>query len=199
MESLFAHYLSLVSLVYFTPIPLLIIFFHRTLWLWRKLGTISYYIFTAYFAVAFVICAVVAWDFRNLIWSWQLYNHWLSWMGWIPLIIGLGIGASSIQTLSIRVLLGFPEFDASHYPSKLVTQGLYRYVRHPRYLEFILEAVGVAILSGLWVSVLFLIYFIPAIYALTCIEESELVKRFGSPYVEYRKHTGRFFPKLRSI
>ncbi len=195
MDSFFIQYLSLFALVYFTPLPILIISLHKTIAIWRRLGAISYYIFIALFGVAFAICAVNVWPFRDLIWEWRMYDHWLSLSGMIPLMIGLGIGSSSIRTLSIRVLLGFPEIDRNHYPSKLVVNGLYHYIRHPRYLEFILEAVGVAILSGLWVSYLFLVYFIPAVYLLTLIEERELVQRFGADYIDYRKRTGRFFPK----
>jgi len=57
-----------------------------------------------------------------------------------------------------------------------------------------LEAVGVAILSGLWINFLFLLYFILAVWFMAHIEEQELLERFGKSYLEYKKKTGGFIP-----
>lgn len=79
---------------------------------------------------------------------------------------------------------------------KLVTWGPYRYVRHPSYLGYSLMFLG---LFFLWPG---LLTFLPLIaipgYVLVTIEEEKLLlKRFGDQFLEYRRRTGRFIPKLR--
>ncbi len=77
----------------------------------------------------------------------------------------------------------------------LVTQGPYRYVRHPFYVTAGLMILGVTLLSanafigltGLAVLVLLAVR--------TPNEERKLLERFGEPYRAYRARTGAFFPR----
>ena len=192
MDHKFIHFLSLFSLIYFAPIPIVIIFIHKTLPFWQKWGTKSYYFFILLFALAFMALFGLVTHFKEPILSWRVYDHPFSLLGIFPLVGGFILGMISIRTLSLRVLLGLPEF--THTQTELVVRGIYRYLRHPRYLEFILEAMGVAILSGLWINFLFLLYFILAVWFMAHIEEQELLERFGKSYLEYKKKTGGFIP-----
>ncbi|MBI3019264.1 MAG: isoprenylcysteine carboxylmethyltransferase family protein [Deltaproteobacteria bacterium] len=127
---------------------------------------------------------------------WKLYEDSFTGLGVLIFVAGVVMGLITVRTLSIRVLLGFPEIQASQYPSKLVMKGIYQYLRHPRYLEFILEVLGIAILSGRVWNFILLVYIVPAVWLLSVVEERELVQRFGQSYIEYRKRVGRFFPKI---
>jgi len=77
----------------------------------------------------------------------------------------------------------------------LVTQGPYRYVRHPSYLGYFLMFFG---LFFLWPNLftLFPLVAIPGYFRISFEEEKLLVQRFGDAYIEYQKKTGRFIPKL---
>jgi protein-S-isoprenylcysteine O-methyltransferase Ste14 len=79
---------------------------------------------------------------------------------------------------------------------KLVTDGPYKYVRHPSYLGYFLMFFG---LFFLWPCLFTLLPFvaIPGYFLITFDEEKLLVNRFGEEYEEYRKKTGRFIPKFK--
>ena len=117
--------------------------------------------------------------------------------------------AEVIQLLgAILLFLGLPLFTAGAYltgkyvysklPEErfLLQRGPYRYIRHPIYLSFLVTSVGFLLLAEN-------IVMLPLLFALTALrypkpEEEELIQLYGDAYREYRKRTGRFFPKLRS-
>jgi protein-S-isoprenylcysteine O-methyltransferase Ste14 len=85
-----------------------------------------------------------------------------------------------------------PCFDP-HVPDRIVTQGPYRYVRHPVYLANILQGVGYTLASGsLWVLVL-AGYGVFSIMRALLKEESYLSKTFAG-YESYRASTFRLIP-----
>lgn len=79
---------------------------------------------------------------------------------------------------------------------RLVTNGPYRYIRHPLYtfggVFFLALCVGTAI----WWSLLLLTIGFGALMWRTDREEENLVARFGDEYREYMARTGRYLPKL---
>jgi protein-S-isoprenylcysteine O-methyltransferase Ste14 len=79
---------------------------------------------------------------------------------------------------------------------KLITWGPYGCVRHPSYLGYFLMFFG---LFFLWPNLftLFPLAAIPGYYRVTFVEERLLVQRFGKEYLEYKRKTGRFIPKVR--
>lgn len=82
---------------------------------------------------------------------------------------------------------------------ELVTDGIYRYVRHPQYLGLIVITVGLLIqwptiiTLAMW-PVLVLMY-----YRLAIREEKEALEAFGERYEEYKQNTPMFFPLIRSL
>jgi protein-S-isoprenylcysteine O-methyltransferase Ste14 len=86
-------------------------------------------------------------------------------------------------------------------PPKLVTTGPYAYVRNPMLTGVFALLFGIGALLGsasLLVIITPLFIFIN-VWELKAIEEPELVKRLGQDYIEYRKKTPMFFPRLRKI
>jgi protein-S-isoprenylcysteine O-methyltransferase Ste14 len=78
---------------------------------------------------------------------------------------------------------------------RLVTWGPYRYIRHPSYTGYFLMFIGLFLA---WFNLLAVIPLlgIPGYVRISEREERMLVLRFGDAYLEYRKKTGRFFPRL---
>lgn len=78
----------------------------------------------------------------------------------------------------------------------LVTNGVYKRIRHPMYLSFWLWALGQALLIPNWIAGplgLVAFYFIYLFRVKR--EEQQLVDYFGDEYKKYQKNTGRLFPQ----
>ena len=78
---------------------------------------------------------------------------------------------------------------------KLVSSGLYRYVRHPSYLGQILILVGIGALLANVVAVLAapLMTIIALVWRIR-VEERAMSEHFGAAYQDYRKTTWRLLP-----
>jgi len=80
---------------------------------------------------------------------------------------------------------------------KLVTDGIYHYIRHPGYLSDILIFTGAGLAMGnlipiIGVSVLFLIAYPYRIH----VEEKMLTEMFGEEYIAYKKASRRLIPYI---
>ena len=77
---------------------------------------------------------------------------------------------------------------------QLVTRGPFKHIRHPMYTGFILQVIGIGLLSfSIYGSIFLMIglaFYIPRIQ----IEENMLIKKFGNEYIEYQKKTKKFIP-----
>lgn len=81
----------------------------------------------------------------------------------------------------------------------LVTDGPYRFIRHPMYAAIFLIGIGVSFLSANWLVALS--YMLPVIcmYLVRVSDEEEMmIEQFGDEYREYMRRTGRLIPKLRA-
>jgi protein-S-isoprenylcysteine O-methyltransferase Ste14 len=78
-----------------------------------------------------------------------------------------------------------------------VTNGPYRYIRHPMYTSLIMVGIGIGLLSKSWY---FLIPFVATGIVITFgvrREEEAMIEKFGDEYIQYAQVTGRFFPLIR--
>ena len=122
----------------------------------------------------------------------------------VPVIIGiiLLVIGGTLRMISRRALMkaGFGLVNSSRLQivenQRLVTNGVYNYIRHPLYLGEINRNLGFAILlSSLYgLAVMFLgnIFLLFRIE----IEERMLIDEFGDEYEEYRKRTNKLFPYI---
>lgn len=81
---------------------------------------------------------------------------------------------------------------------RLVTHGIYRYIRHPQYTGFLLITLG---MICEWATLPTLIFFpiIVIIYVrLAKKEEVDMLHEFGPDYEAYRRSTGMFLPRLNA-
>jgi protein-S-isoprenylcysteine O-methyltransferase Ste14 len=101
--------------------------------------------------------------------------------------------------LTVRMLVGVPEVKAEQEgPGKLLQEGIYSRVRHPRYLGVMLACVALAFLVNYQATWILLAALFPIVWALMVIEERELRERFGNDYDEYSARVPRIIPRLRS-
>ena len=78
--------------------------------------------------------------------------------------------------------------------SQLITTGPYASIRHPSYLNGILESLFVPLIAGSWLTFWVALVLVPIIFSLRILtEEKALENRFGPEYIQYCKNTPRFF------
>jgi len=115
----------------------------------------------------------------------------------VLLAIGLTIEALCRRSLSARILIGLPELLADRRGDRLLQEGIYARIRHPRYVGAAFGIVAVALFANYLATYLLAVVFFPVIYLITVLEERELVDRFGEAYRTYQRRVPRFIPRLR--
>jgi protein-S-isoprenylcysteine O-methyltransferase Ste14 len=79
----------------------------------------------------------------------------------------------------------------------LVSQGIYRYIRHPIYAGFWLWSIAQPLLLHNWIAgFAMLATFLPLYWVRVPREERMLLERFGESYRGYMKETGRVVPRI---
>ena len=111
----------------------------------------------------------------------------MSWAGSIIFAFASVIMLLSFYDLGKSLKYGLPDGA-----TKLVTNGLYRFSRHPLYLGMFLGCFGSIIFFPDPVNVFFAAFcIIPHLFIIT-VEEKFLAERFGKDWNEYVKKTRRF-------
>lgn len=112
----------------------------------------------------------------------------------------LGITVVLIGTLiNVGGRLQLKENWANHikiYNShRLITKGIYAYIRHPLYSSIMLMLYGAAVIYASYLDLLLVTaVFLPAMYYRALQEETLLCEAF-SEYMQYQRTTGMFLPK----
>ncbi len=130
-----------------------------------------------------------------------------AWMQWaaMPLLDGVRWAGAAVGVLCSGLMywtlssLGKNLTDtvATRQQATLVTDGPYRFVRHPFYVVAGLLMLSVTLLTAS-AAIGFAGLVVLALLVLrTPNEERQLAETFGEPYAVYRRHTGAFFPKWR--
>ena len=112
---------------------------------------------------------------------------------------GMYIGYALNLVGAVLVIVGWQSVHRNYWSKeeglgKLVTNGIYTYVRHPQYAGFMLITLGLLVhwatipLLIMW-PILMVMY-----YRLAKREEREMEKEFGNQYLDYKKKTSMFFP-----
>lgn len=78
----------------------------------------------------------------------------------------------------------------------LVTEGPYRWVRHPYYVTTALLMASVTLLTANWSIGLACILVLGLLAVRTPTEEQRLIDKFGQKYRDYMANTGRFIPRI---
>jgi protein-S-isoprenylcysteine O-methyltransferase Ste14 len=120
-----------------------------------------------------------------------VFSYFLSAVSLISLFVGFVILAFSALALG-------KSLTAHPIPSKnaqLVTDGLYRFVKHPIYSGLILVAFGLTVAGGFFPHAIFFALLLLLLNYKASFEESLLSATYAG-YAEYSKKTGRFVPRL---
>ena len=83
--------------------------------------------------------------------------------------------------------------------NKLVDTGSYAIIRHPQYLAGILVSISITFWVQSFLSIILTIIVTVLIYQWTYSEDKELIKKYGSDYIEYKRKVTRLNPVLGLI
>jgi len=159
----------------------------------KKPGSHGTYRFLAWESILIlIIMNLNVWFY--LPWAW---NQIIS---WLLLVVSIYLVYTGVRMLRI---IGKPDRDridptlvGIEKTTKLVTDGIYAYIRHPLYSSLLFLAWGVFFKmlswSGLCISVVATLF----LYMTGKIEEKENIEYFGDSYREYMQHTKMFIPYI---
>ena len=189
------YYIALVAVVCVPPGIFLWFLIHPFASFWRRLGAVATYLVVI--PILMSIGAVIYHFRKPLLRIHFEVSFSLVVIGVFFLAMGVYLGILRMRHLTISMMLGIPEISKADNSGKLLTEGIYDYIRNPRYLEigFVLAAIALAV-NYLAVYILLIIY-IPVIYLVVILEEHELRERFGDAYERYCREVPRFIPRLR--
>jgi protein-S-isoprenylcysteine O-methyltransferase Ste14 len=185
-----------IAVMLLAAIPAAIVFWlliHPFVRYWRRLGTRLSYTAVCTVLVA-VMAGMVLLSPRLLVVDW----------GFRPMPAGIGIVCLAVsgwllrllrKQLPVRVLIGIPELAPRREPGKLLTEGVYARVRHPRYLQMDLALLGYALIANYPAVYAAWLFWLAGIRLVALLEERELLDRFGPAYAEYCRRTPRFIPR----
>ncbi len=113
-------------------------------------------------------------------------------------VLGFSIFLIGILISSLaRITLGSSWTPGYNYQIKpnqlLITNGIYKYIRHPIYIGILLAYIGADLVAESYLSIILLILFIP-IYRQAKLEEGILLAHFGEKYKNYMKKSKMLLP-----
>ena len=188
------YVLAVLSIVTLPPGLLFWFVIHPWAGWWRRLGPVRTYLIVLPVLVAF---GVLLFRLRARLVGADLGMNW----GLIPIgavLYGLSTWIAFLHRrhLSIATMIGIPELSSTEQrKGKLLKDGIYRVVRHPRYLSAGLGDIANALFVD-YVGVYALVFMLfPLGYPMLVFEERELLDRFGEEYRQYQREVPRILPR----
>lgn len=168
---------------------------------WRTMGAFSAFmvaLFTEMFGfplTIYFLTSVLGNKYPVLDPYTHLNGHiWVAIAGGSPVLYSILHPLSNVFVFSGLIIIGIGWRGVHSANGRLVTNGIYRFVRHPQYSGFALMIIGFLVQ---WPTIITLIMapILLIMYAkLSKKEEKLMVELFGESYIEYRKQVPRFIP-----
>lgn len=118
-----------------------------------------------------------------------------AWLRWLGAVTGILCSCLMYWTLS-SLGKNLTDTIVTRDQATLVTNGPYRFVRHPFYVTAALLLVSITLLTASWFIGISGILVLALLAIRTPKEEQMLINRFGQQYRDYIATTGRYFPKI---
>lgn len=188
------YYLALILWMSVLPAVASWFIIHPFIGTWRRLGPR-----VAYSIVAILVFLSMAALFaaRKPALSIEFgFNPWLTAVGAISYLASGYFEVMCRRHLKARTLIGVPEVAPRPENQKLLQEGIYARVRHPRYVSVILGTLGFALFTNYLAMYVCFPIWVGALYLVILLEERELVERFGDSYRDYQVRVPRFIPRL---
>jgi protein-S-isoprenylcysteine O-methyltransferase Ste14 len=153
----------------------------------------GFYRFFAWeFILALLLVNVDAWFLQPLAWH-QVISWLLLFICILPLVQGVRLLRKLGQQDPNRIdeaTLGFEK------TTRLVTSGIFRYIRHPLYCSLLLLDWGIFFKDPTWLAGFLAVLASLFLVATARRDEAENIRFFGPQYQEYMQKTKMFIPYL---
>jgi protein-S-isoprenylcysteine O-methyltransferase Ste14 len=116
------------------------------------------------------------------------------WFRWVGIVTGILCSLLMYWTLN-SLGKNLTDTVVTRAEATLVTQGPYRWVRHPFYVTTALLMASVTVLAANWLIGAASLLVLGLLAVRTPKEERMLIEKFGQQYRDYMATTGRFFPR----
>jgi len=189
------YMLALWMAAFLPPAILFWIVVHPFIGFWRRVGVGPTY--WTLIPLMLASTGVLFWFHASL----MAVDFGFSWVlaapGVLIFLVGIVMDKRAKDHLKFRILAGVPELRGAT-DSKLLSEGLYGRMRHPRYVAIAISVMGVALLTNYLVSYVLVAVTLVGLWIVAVLEERELRQRFGEEYRIYAATVPRFIPRMRS-
>jgi len=162
---------------------------------WKSLLSPGSHGFSRFFAwegiLALLLLNVKYWFYKPFAW-----NQWIAWFLLILSLIPLAFGVHALRTRGkpARQRESDPALLAFEKTTTLVTDGIYRYIRHPLYSSLFLLTWGIFFKYPAWGGAALAMTASLFLFATARADETECTQFFGSDYQKYMQRTKMFIP-----
>lgn len=130
-------------------------------------------------------------QFACIIWLISQVNFFqLSWLSWLLLMLASVVGFLAVVNMTPKNLNIIPQLKTNH---KLITKGIYRFIRHPMYSSILLAMSGLILSNPVGLDMFVYLVLLVNLWLKSSLEEQYLCQRF-TQYHDYQQKTGRFLP-----
>lgn len=183
--------LALFTILFWMVIPLFWIPVHSLTGIFRRLGIFTYLMpLATWLPLAFLVYL-----HRDTLLHYEVSFHpVVTASGILLFAAGTALHIWTGRLLTLFGIIGVHEV-VSVAKGRLVTEGAFKFVRHPTYLAHTIMFLGAFLATGvIAVGLVTLLDFCVVNAVIIPLEERELARRFGREYEEYRMTVPRFFP-----
>ena len=161
---------------------------------WRSLGSYKNHGFFRFFAwelMLWLLVSNIRFWFKDPLSLHQVFS-------WILLLLSVYPVLDALYRFKVsgRIDRGRndPALFGFEHTTKLITTGVYRFIRHPMYAALLYLAWGIALKNPTALSLVYVTGASIFLYLTVRMEERENLAYFGDQYREYMRHTRRFVP-----
>ena len=128
--------------------------------------------------------------------NWTAWYQIISWFLLLACIVPLVFGVESLRKRGKpgKEERPDPQLMSFERTTQLVTDGIYRFIRHPLYSSLLLLAWGVFFKAPTQTGITLALLATLLLNATAKADEAECIQTFGSDYQEYMKRTKMFIP-----
>jgi len=170
------------------------LFVHPLVRVWRSLGPrLCYGLLAVYYVATSATLFAVR---EDLLARRFRFDAVLATAGIVLLLVAVVLRIAVHRQLTLPIMFGRPEIDPRR-GDRLLTGGIYRTMRHPRYVEAFFGIAGLALFTNYAAVWIVAAAYVPVMMVVIRMEERELAERFGPRWREYSAAVPCVLPKLR--